>query len=459
MVKARDLVLTFVMLILLVGCSAIDGIVDQLPGRKISFSYPIMVWQDEYVVEAEGPWCPWRPGITSCERVFSAGSYAVDDSGGVKLLRSSELSALGRRKVVPYDPKEDLCNDSELEGMACSPNYVLSIEKTPDDPLYNQLWGLHGKEGIRANNAWDLIGPLTDVMVAVIDTGVDCAHPEISCFKQYDAILDNEGEQADENGHGTHVAGTICAYGNNNLGISGAVWNCRVMAVKFLGSGGNGSLFNAVRAIDWAVQQGARVINASWGGGGFSQPLYNSIRRARDGGVLFVAAAGNNGVNTDDYPHYPSGYDLSNIISVASIANNGEKSSFSNYGKLSVDLAAPGSQILSTWTGGGYRTISGTSMATPHVSGAAALLIRAGVGDVRDRLLSTTRELKSLKGKVGTGGALDAFQAAKGEGNTVPPCDKVKLKKCKGKCDDDFVCACKNKRRCKKDCKQKWGCK
>ena len=402
-----------------------------------------MVWEDEYIIEAKGDWCPWSPNIRSCERVFSKGTYRVDQAGNVKLLRSERLLALSEnRKQVEYNPKEDLCL---IEGIKdCEPNYVLSAYKTPNDPLYSNLWGLNGKEGINAERAWDINTHQSGHVVAVIDSGVDCNHEDLTCIGEYDAIT-GQTTQRDDNGHGTHVAGTICASGNNSSGVTGVVWNCSLLAVKFLNENGSGSTFHAIKGIDWAVANGATLVNASWGGTGYSGALYNSIKRAKAAGVLFIAAAGNSGVDNDIYPHYPSSYNLSNIIAVASIDEDGKKSGFSNYGINSVDIAAPGRRILSAQAGGGYLFLDGTSMATPHVTGVAALL----PNPTKETILASSRESHLLKRYLEDGRVLDAYQA-------VSSCNKNKLKKCRGDCNENYLCKYIKQRKCRKSCKETW---
>ena len=220
----------------------------------------------------------------------------------------------------------------------------------------------------------------------------------------------------DDNGHGTHCAGTIGAVGNNAVGVVGVNWNVRLMALKFLDSSGSGSTADAVAALDYAIDHGAHVTSNSWGGGGYSAAMKNMIDAAGAAGQLFVAAAGNDyGVNNDTSPHYPSSYSSANIIAVASSDHNDNMSSFSNYGPTSVDLAAPGSNILSTVPSSGYGTKSGTSMATPHVSGAVALLLSRNPGapyqEVKGWLLDNVTPLPQWKTRVLSGGRLDVEAA------------------------------------------------
>jgi hypothetical protein len=298
------------------------------------------------------------------------------------------------------------------------PNYVLSANATPNDPSFSQLWGLHntgqsvdGVSGsadadIDAPEAWDVATGTGSVVVGVIDTGVDFSHPDLGGSMATSTLMwRNPGETGsgketngtdddgngyvddwrgwdfveddnnpfDDNGHGTHVSGTIGALGNNGTGVAGVNWNVKIMPLKFLDWFGSGSLADAVSAVLYASSKGAHVTNNSWGGGGFSQALYDAIKQADSAGSLFVAAAGNDGLDNDATPHYPSSYDLSNVVAVAASNQSDQRASFSNVGAKSVDLAAPGTKIYSTVPGGGYDWYDGTSMATPHVAGVAAL--------------------------------------------------------------------------------------
>lgn len=286
------------------------------------------------------------------------------------------------------------------------PDYEVEICQIPNDGYFNNLWGMHntGQSGgtpdadIDAPEAWDLATGSGDVIVAVIDTGVDYTHPDLAAnmwtndaeingapgvdddgngyvddIYGYD-FRNNDGNPMDDNGHGTHCAGTIGAKGDNNQGVAGVCWNIKIMAMKFLNSSGSGYTSDAIECLNYSVSMGAKISSNSWGGGGDSQNFKNAIITAGEAGMLFVAAAGNDSRNNDVYPHYPSSYDCNNIISVMATNRYDNKSGFSNYGQVSVDLGAPGSDIFSCKLGGGYAYKSGTSMATPHVAGACALL-------------------------------------------------------------------------------------
>jgi subtilisin family serine protease len=237
---------------------------------------------------------------------------------------------------------------------------------------------------MNAQTAWNITEGSPNVIVAVIDSGVDYFHPDlrdniatnapaapgfVGDTYGYDFYHDQVNAW-DENGHGTHTSGIIAAE-KNGIGVRGIAPRVKILPVKFLGPDGSGDTADAVRAIDYAVARGAKILSNSWGGGGYSQLLDDAVQRAINKGVVFVAAAGNDSVNTDAAPTYPADY--AGVVAVGSSDASDLRSSFSNYGKATVEVFAPGTSILSTYPGGTYRTESGTSMATPQVSGALAL--------------------------------------------------------------------------------------
>jgi subtilisin family serine protease len=325
------------------------------------------------------------------------------------------------------------------------PDYVVSAIATPNDPLFGQLWGM---AAINAPAAWDVSTGSASVVVGDIDTGIDYTHPDLAANAWVNPgeaagngvdddgngyvddvngwdFVSNDNDPMDDHGHGTHTSGTVGAKGDNGVGVVGVNWNVRVAGLKFLNAQGSGSTSNAVLALGYAVAKGMKVTNNSWGGGGFSQSLYNAIANARNAGTLFVAAAGNSSSNNNLLPFYPASYDLDNVIAVAATTSTDGLASFSNYGATSVDLGAPGAGITSTVPGTRYESWSGTSMATPHVSGAAALLYAAHpswtYAQVRDRIFCTARPLSALAGKTATGGILDIGAALGSTTCGAPP--------------------------------------
>jgi subtilisin family serine protease len=329
---------------------------------------------------------------------------------------------------------------AERPGVAyVEPNYRLFALKTPNDPEFPNQYAL---KKINAETAWDTIFESPNVVVAVVDTGIDYKHPDLSRNmwtntgetpgnNQDDdgnGIVDDihganfvpasaTGDPMDDNRHGTHVAGTIGAVTDNNLQVAGVTYNVRLMALKFLDAQGRGSTTNAIRAIEYAIKHKADIMNNSWGGGGASQALRSAIDAANNSGILFVAAAGNSGKDNDAEPHYPSSYDVPNVLAVMATDAQDAMPIWTNFGAKSVDLAAPGASILSTVPGGGLQKLSGTSMATPHVAGAAALLKAQDPArtatDLKQILMDSVEIIPGLVGKSVTGGRLDLAKAVK----------------------------------------------
>ncbi len=240
-------------------------------------------------------------------------------------------------------------------------------------------------------------------------------------------FVSNTDDPYDDNSHGTHVAGTIGAVGNNGAGVAGINWKIQLMPLKFMDSSGSGYTSDAIAALNFAVAHGARLSNNSWGGGGYSPELYAAIQNARNAGHIFVVAAGNDGVDVDTSPSYPASYNLDNVVSVAATDQNDQLAYFSNYGANTVQLAAPGVNILSTTPNNTYSSYSGTSMATPHVVGVLALVWDLHPDwtyrQVIDQVLQTVDPLPALQGKTISGGRLDAARAVGYSGplTTSPP--------------------------------------
>ena len=330
-----------------------------------------------------------------------------------------------------------------------SRNGTTGLSTIPNDPSYPQLYALNntGQTGgtfdadIDAPEAWNITTGSRAIVVGVIDTGIDYTHPDLAAniwtnpgeiagngvdddangfvddVHGYD-FANNDGDPMDDHYHGTHVSGTIGAVGNNGTGVAGVSWNVSLMALKFLDASGSGWDSDAIRAVNYATMMrmtygvNVRVTSNSWGGGSYDTGLLDAINVGGAAGIMFVAAAGNDGQNTDVSPNYPASYDSAAIVSVAATDKNDSLAWFSNYGLTSVDLAAPGVSITSTLPGNRYGTLSGTSMATPHVSGVAALALAVDpsltVAQLKSSLLDNVDLIPALAGRTAAGGRLNA---------------------------------------------------
>lgn len=338
----------------------------------------------------------------------------------------STLKSLSADPAVEYVEKNQIYTISPVQE---APSLLMRKDFDISDSDFEDQWGLNNDgrnssswfsrgvagEDVNILKAWDISTGDRDLIVAVIDTGVDYTHPDladnmwvneaekngvegvdddgngyIDDIHGYD-FADDDGDPMDTNRHGTHCAGVIGA-SHNSEGIRGVMADVQIMAVKFLGSRG-GTTEDAIKSIDYAIKAGAHVLSNSWGGGGESQALREAIEAANDEGILFVAAAGNSRANNDSTETYPANYDVENVISVGAMNGKGERSSFSNYGKDSVHVFAPGSRIYSTILGGRYGNLDGTSMAAPFVSGAMGLLLSVDPNmtplEARERLEAT----------------------------------------------------------------------
>lgn len=333
--------------------------------------------------------------------------------------------------------------------LTAAPDFRVQLTATPNDTNYASQWALENSNDadIDAAQAWNY-GTSSSVVVAVIDTGIDYNHVDLASniwtnsrevagngvdddrngytddVRGWNFVSDNNNPM-DDNGHGTHVAGTIGAVGNNGIGVSGIAWSVKVMALKFMDSTGSGMLSDAVAAIDYARANGAKIINASWGGGGFSSALQTAITRFQNAGGIFVAAAGNESSNNATTASYPANY--SGVISVAASTSSDTLASFSNYG-TNVDIAAPGQNIFSTIPGNRYASYSGTSMASPHVAGALALLWGQAPSLTATQLVSLVMNNtdavltnRTQYGRLNVGKAAAALAGSTGTGDTSSP--------------------------------------
>jgi len=378
------------------------------------------------------------------DRVQSVGS------AGTVLLHSRTKSAA--------DLLNALSNRSDV--VYVEPNYIVHASAVPNDTFFTDLWGLQntgqnilGSPGtpgadIKAVPAWDISTGSTTNVVTVIDTGIDYTHPDLmanvwSAPSQYTVTVGGQPitcaagthglksinnvltcDPMDDNGHGTHVSGTIGAVGNNSQGVVGVNWTASILGCKFLDSTGSGLDSDAINCMDYAIKVKAafagtnganvRVLSNSWGGAGFSQTLLNEINATNSNNMLFVVAAGNDGTDDDTTPTYPASFNTPNMVTVAATDNTDALASFSNYGSATVHLGAPGVNIGSTYPGNQYVYLSGTSMATPHVSGAADLILSICALDtasLKAILLNNVDMIPSLTGKTVTGGRLDVNKA------------------------------------------------
>ena len=383
---------------------------------------------------------------------------------GLRVLRSSEAlgflhCATNTVTVQAVTGAVQACKaDPNIEYV--EPNYYLYAVETipegepfavkqgsprvPNDPRFGEQWNMrNGNDAdIDGPEAWATQTGSNDVLVAIIDTGIDYNHEDLQeqiwrnpgesgggkenngldddnngykdDYRGWNFVFDND-DPYDNNQHGTHCAGIVGAVGNNSKGIAGVNWRVKMIAIKFLDQNGSGTTEDAAEAIIYATKMGAKVLSNSWGGGENSRTLQDAIQFAHDRGVLFIAAAGNESSNTDRTANYPSNYNVPNVVSVASSDRNDALSSFSNYGRYSVDLAAPGSSILSAQPLSRYQLLSGTSMATPHVAGVAALIWaqypNLAMNQVLVRLLGSADRKSAFIGRMVTGGRLNAANA------------------------------------------------
>ncbi len=367
----------------------------------------------------------------SLEKILTKAMEKAGKKEGVTLVKVS-------KKVL--EAIADLQSASGVEF--AEPNFIYNHTAVATDPYFTNgsLWGMKGGFGSNAEAAWAAgrTGSAT-VYVGIIDEGIQFTHPDLSGqvgnpgtsadiyvndtygwdFANNDNTVYDGGKRGSLDDHGTHVAGTIGAKANT-VGVVGVNWNVKMISAKFLGQNG-GTTANAIKAVDYLTtlkNNGVKIVasNNSWGGGGYSQALFDAISRANNAGIMFIAAAGNSGTNNDVTASYPANYNLPNVISVAAISSTGALASFSQYGATTVDIGAPGVGVWSTTAFNTYSSYNGTSMATPHVTGAVALYASthpsATVAQMRNAILSTTVATPSLAGKTVTGGRLNANAAS-----------------------------------------------
>jgi subtilisin family serine protease len=397
----------------------------------------------------------FRPGVTM------AGMRGMAASADAAVLReiTNRGASAGRLLVVQSTTATTaelvMAFSSDSRVRFAEPDYVLHVDATPNDTRFAELWGM---QQISAPGAWDITTGSSAVVIADLDTGVDYTHPDLAANMWHNPVetpgngIDDDAngyiddvfgidtanadsDPMDDQGHGSHTSGTVAAVGNNGVGVVGVAWQARIMALKFLDSDGSGYTSDAIACINYAIAEDVAgidvaAINASWGGGGYSSALRDAINAAGARGIVFVAAAGNGGGDNvgddnDVTPYYPSSYDCANIVSVAATDSADALAYFSNYGATSVDLAAPGVGILST-TASDYESWQGTSMATPHVTGAIALCAARFPAETVSqriaRVLNGVDPVPGLSGTTSSGGRLNVQAALSGP---VPSDDDI----------------------------------
>jgi|GEM_PF-7020495 len=427
--------------------------------EKPDFKHPLLRIEEEIAIESNG-----------ARRIVSQQAYVADHlvfkpKDGLTepqiLERLKPLGAAVRKKMpasgiwlisfanvtldtVPSALREirkmgDLAKVAEVD-------WVVHAQLVPNDSNFSTLWGMNntGQSGgvvdadIDATEAWDLTTGSRSVLVGVIDSGIDYNHPDLAAnmwtnpseiagngidddsngyiddVRGWD-FANDDNNSMDDNNHGTHCSGTIGGVGDNGSGVVGVNWQVSLVGLKFLDASGNGLISDATEATAYATGLGVTLTSNSWGGGGYSQAMQDALEDADAAGILFVAASGNDGANVESSPNYPSGYEVPNVIAVAATTDSDTLASFSNYAATQVDLAAPGQSINSTIPNGSYAYFNGTSMATPHVSGACALLKAWYPAlthlEIKSIILRSVDPVPALVGFCATGGRLNVHQA------------------------------------------------
>jgi len=378
---------------------------------------------------------------------LSASQEFLNESG---LKLKSSFSILGQQVLVvkvssTLKAIRNLQLNSNVEYV--EPNYIYRINGKPSrvrtppaDPRFSELWGLENASNtdIDAIKAWNLTKGSKNIKIAIIDTGIDYNHPDLKDQVWTNTVEQNgksgvdddnngvvddihgasfvsgavSGNPLDDHNHGTHCSGTIAA-SHNDVGVAGVMANASLIGVKFLSASGSGSTADAVKAIQYATKVGADVMSNSWGGGGFSQTLKDAIDEAGKAGIVFVAAAGNNGSNNDASPSYPASYDSNNIISVGAYGETDQPATFTNTGKRTVHVFAPGVKVLSTTRNNSYAVFSGTSMATPHVSGIVGLYLskfgKTTPSQIREDLMKSSVKVSVYRNITKGSGRVNAY--------------------------------------------------
>lgn len=354
--------------------------------------------------------------------------------------------SVGNFAVVKSEDKNFIATASQMAGIEYAEINATYKAFDVQDADFKKQWGFDndGKNSggwfsrgvagvdISALDAWKITKGSRSVKIAVIDTGVDYNHQDLknnimvnAAEKNGTAGVDddangliddvygydfanNDADPMDGHGHGTHCAGVIGAE-HNSIGVAGVMANVQILPIKFLTDSGSGTLEGAILAIDYAIKRGVDIMSNSWGGGPRMESLFEVIKKAEDAGILFVAAAGNSNANNDTTATYPANYEVESLISVGAMDGKGKRASFSNYGAQSVDVFAPGVDTYSTVAGNGYKKMSGTSMACPHIAGIAGLMLSQNPNltpvELRQRLIDSAVDNTDLRGSALAGHA------------------------------------------------------
>jgi subtilisin family serine protease len=388
-------------------------------------------------------WCNASGGTPGACKDLSAlhtsiGSFVVDE-----ISLSSDSAVQVVRLPAGVSPEDAISRYTRISCVAyAEPDSRVTLDLVPNDPRFkSDQWGARR---VSAPGAWSLTTGRSGVKVAVIDTGVDYLHPDLKgslwtnpgeCGRDLrgrdkrsngvdddqNGLVDDwrgwnfsgdDNDPYDEHGHGTFCAGILGARGNNGIGIAGMVWRGTILPIKAFDADGTAAISTLIRSFHYADRMGARVISCSWGTKSFSRALQDVIGATR---AVVVCSAGNEGVNTDVVPHYPSGFSSSNIIAVAATDPSDSLATFSNYGRKTIDIGAPGVEVISTTRGGTYAWGSGTSVAVPYASGAAALVLSRyptlQYDQVITQVLMSVDQVRALNGKLKTEGRLNARSA------------------------------------------------
>lgn len=374
-----------------------------------------------------------KPAGMRMTRSMSNGSLGVFSTSGLLTSSTDSIVQANEGEI------ERLCASLKAANrgteITCEPNFVVESSRLPNDTQWAALYGM---QKISAPNAWDITTGSSNVTVAVIDTGIEYTHVDlvdniaknlgetpgngvdddrngyIDDYYGYD-FINSDSNPLDDHFHGTHCAGTIGAKGDNGKGVAGVSWNVKLLPVKVLDRYGSGSIASVAAGMNYAAARGVKIMSMSLGTSSYSQTLEDAIISAKQKGVLIVAAAGNSSSNADYYPLYPAASSQDNVLSVAASNSSDGLAYFSNYGPTSVDLAAPGENIISTILGGQYGYASGTSMATPHVAGMAAMLLSVNPNlsytQMKSHLISSVDPLPAFAGKMVSGGRANLHKA------------------------------------------------